>query len=123
MPVWSADGRELFFHSNSNTLNGALMAIPVDESEATLRPGVAEVVLEPGTWLRGGRPPVNYTYDSMTERFLVIKDGTMPNQGSVAPQIITVLNRFEELKERVPVPQRRLVEPSHNRQEHPERRF
>ena len=104
IPLWSADGQALFFRGFSNVSGGALMVAAVDESDSTIRPGVAEVVLEPGSWLRTGRTSVDYDYDSVNERFLIIKDGAVTNEEPVEQQIITVLNWFEELKERVSVP-------------------
>ena len=98
-PVWSRDGRELFY----------------------LGPGGIEVVeVEDGPPFQSGRTeslmPYRYFIEVGTQwdvtadgqRFLVIQHVTMAEGGEpvepARPQINIVLNWFEELKERVPVP-------------------
>jgi dipeptidyl aminopeptidase/acylaminoacyl peptidase len=104
-PVWSADGSELFYVLGGVGAGLPLVAVSV-ETEPTFRVlGEAEVVLEGGTWAQGNRLVVNYDYDSVNQRFLVTRAGPFAgNAATPRPQIITVLNWTEELKERVPVP-------------------
>ena len=98
-PVWSGDGNELFFRRRRD---GATMVVPV-ETGPTLNPGSAQVLIEQNYSRRTGYH-VNYDYDSDGQRFLMIKAGAASDDTRSRPQIITVLNWFEELKERVPVP-------------------
>ena len=94
-PLWSPDGRELFFRSP----NG-LMAVPVLDTEPTFRAGNAESLFEQqyATYLE------RRNYDIAPDgRFLMIREGAATDAGT-AEQLVVVLNWFEELKERVPVP-------------------
>ena len=93
-PLWSPDGRELFFRSP----NG-LMAVPVLDTEPTFRAGNAESLFEQqyATYLE------RRNYDIAPDgRFLMIREGAATDAGT-AEQLVVVLNWFEELKERVPV--------------------
>ena len=98
-PVWSEDGNELFFRRRGD---GATMVVPV-ETGPTLNPGSAQVLIEQN-YLRRPSNIVNYDYDSDGQRFLMIKAGAASDDTPSRPRIITVLNWFEELKERVPAP-------------------
>ena len=94
-PLWSPDGRELFFRSP----NG-LMAVPVLDTEPTFRAGSAESLFEQqyATFIERR----NYDIAADGQRFLMIKE-TAASDGATAQQLVVVLNWFEELKERVPV--------------------
>ncbi len=98
-PIWSPDGRELFFR----TTEGNMMAVEVDAS--------AGFTFQPPRKLFDGQMYMNFedptqrgiqTYDVHPDgdRFLMV---TEP-QKQVSQQIHVVVNWFEELKERVPVP-------------------
>ena len=93
-PLWARDGQELFYRSGD-----AMMAVHI-ETDPTFAAGNPEVVFE-GQYERtlGGR-----TYDISLdgEQFLMMKDveGTLET-----PQIIVVLNWFEELKRLAPAPE------------------
>ena len=98
-PVWSHDGRELFFR----TIEGDMMAVEVDVSVG--------FTFEPPRKLFDGRMYMNFedppqrgiqTYDVHPDgdRFLMV---TEPQEQVVSQQIHIVVNWLEELKERVPV--------------------
>ena len=92
-PVWSRDGRELYFRDGDR-----LMVVEVEAGTA-LTAGRPEVLFEESydvDPLGLGLP----NYDAAPDgRFLMVTGGA----GSRA-QITVVLNWFEELKARVPVP-------------------
>ena len=77
------------------------MAVPV-ESGATFTAGRSQMLFE-GSYPtpKSGRQLYDASADG--ERFLMIKSGT-DDAGAGQPQINIVLNWFEELKQRVPVP-------------------
>ena len=90
-PLWSRDGRELFYRSGD-----ALLAVSI-ETDPTFIAGNAEVVFE----RQYANPQGGRTYDISPdgERFLMIKQ---VESASEASQIIVVQNWFEELKRLVP---------------------
>ena len=101
-PVWASDGDELFFLQGNR-----LMAAPV-ESGGSLPSGSPDVLFEAnyyfgnlgGVGLGGG-----LHHDVAPDgRFLMIKAGSQTDEDAPPPQINVVLNWFEELKARVPVP-------------------
>ena len=91
-PLWSPDGRELFYRRGA-----ALMAVPV-ETDATFAHEAPEVLFE-GDYhdAANGR-----TYDISPDgqRFLMIKED--PGTGENARQMIVVQHWFEELRRLVP---------------------
>ena len=95
-PLWSRDGRELFFRSP----NG-LMAVPVLATEPTFRAGNAELLFEQryATYIERR----NYDIAPDGQRFLMIREGAATD-AATAEQLVVVLNWFQELKERVPIP-------------------
>ena len=97
-PLWSPTGRELFYRSVDGR---QVLAVPVSTG-ATFTAGVPEVLID-GPYLPsvGGARPYDLTQDG--ERFLMAKIDAVGDSGG-APKITVVLNWFEELKERVPVP-------------------
>ena len=92
--MWAPDGRELFYRNGDK-----MMAVEI-EREAEFRIGRPQLIFEgqyaPG---RGFFDRPNYKVTPDGQRFLMIQ----AQQGAGAP-INVVLNWFEELKERVPVP-------------------
>ena len=90
-PVWAPRGQELFYR------NGQAMMVVGIKTEPTFTYGSPEVLFT-GNYLTG---PENQQYDIAPDgqQFLMIKQ----EQTGVS-QINVVLNWFEELKERVPVP-------------------
>ena len=99
-PLWSRDGRELFYQA------GDSMMVVTVEADTEL------VVGRPMLLFRGSyRLPVGYGYpnydiDADGQRFLMIKpgllvEGTEQAVIETSPPINVVLNWFQELKERV----------------------
>ena len=85
-----------------------MMSVSVD-FEPVFTPGIPEVLFE-GNYVRssaGGGTTGGRQYDVSPdgERFLMVKlTGAIENVEDSAAPITVVLNWFEELKERVPVP-------------------
>ena len=107
-PLWSRDGRELFYIVTAGA-GGVpmLMVVTLEEVGTDLtvdarRPLIAWPYRANVGNLRFGR---NYDVSLDGRRFLAIKDEAIAGD-SAAPssQIIVVLNWLEELKERVPLP-------------------
>jgi len=98
-PLWSADGRELFYRNGDE-----VMAVAV-ETEPTFKPGKLEILFS-GTYAPFS-PVQNHPWDISRDgkRFLMMKevasDGTAAAGGP--RKINIVVNWFEELKQRVPV--------------------
>jgi eukaryotic-like serine/threonine-protein kinase len=92
LPVWSADGRELFF-----TNGRQMLAVPI-EYGATLSAGRPEVLFEASISILEGNRPYDVTGDG---RFLMIV-GSETDGSDPPPQIVVVQNWTEELKRLVP---------------------
>ena len=95
VPLWSRDGRELFFSS----LDGRqMLAVPV-QSGSTLVAGRSQVLFETAMGVSvSGRP-----YDVAPDgRFLIIRSAQTEADGGTPPNLILVQNWTEELKRRVP---------------------
>jgi hypothetical protein len=95
VPVWSRDGRELFF----NSLDGRQMLAVQVQSGSTLMAGRPQVLFETAMGVSvSGRP-----YDVAPDgRFLIIRSAQTEADGGTAPNLIVVQNWFQELKQRVP---------------------
>ena len=93
-PVWSPDGRELFYRSDE-----AMMVVLV-ETEPSFALGTPEILFETRGYLRDN----DRTYDIAPDgqRFLMIKRREM---SQVSSQIKVVVNWTEELKRLVPTHQ------------------
>ena len=100
-PVWSPDGRELFYLSQTD-----LMVAQV-ETEPTFSSRTPEPLF---SLLQGmaGSPATGRRFDLAPDgdRFIVLKPGTAEQTSDDEPfnGLVLVLNWFEELKARVPVP-------------------
>ena len=96
-PVWSPDGRELFYRGRG--VGARMMVVPI-ETEPALTLGTATVVFE-GTYYRAGWRAYDLAPDG---RFLMIKPtGAATEDTASAPdQIVVVEGWFEELKRLVP---------------------
>jgi Tol biopolymer transport system component len=105
-PLWSPDGKKLFYCSNDS-----FIAVEV-ETEPVFKIGNS-VVLFDGKYVRSTDANECVLWDIHPDgnRFLMVKPpataATKPSAGESAapapqPKIIVVLNWFEELKERVP---------------------
>jgi serine/threonine protein kinase/Tol biopolymer transport system component len=105
-PLWSPDGRELFYRSGDAT-----MAVEV-EKEPTFKRGNPKTLFQ-GTYFFANImqkiivTPWDISPDG--KKFLMIKPGAStaaaPTAAGPQPKIIVVTNWFEELKQRVPVKQ------------------
>lgn len=95
-PLWSRDGRELFFNSQDGRQTFV-------------------IAVQPGTMLVAGRPQVLFevamlpslagqqSYDITPDgRFIVIRAAEEETKGRTAPSLILVQNWTEELKRLVP---------------------
>ncbi len=98
-PVWSPDGRELFYQVGS-----AMMVVPID-TEPTFRAGNPERLFEGLYVLAGGRPSRRFDIAPDGQRFLMVKPpGAATDDATAAPDLVLVQNWFEELQRLVPTP-------------------
>ena len=95
-PVWSQDGRELFYLRFPN----GLMAMHV-EPGPNLQAGIAETLFDPAAFITS--PSFRHWDVSPDGRRLLMirRTGAATNEGDL--EIVLILNWFEELKARVPV--------------------
>ncbi len=97
-PIWSPDGRELFFR------NGDSIITALVETDPVFKPGKSETLFR-GTYV-GLYGMDTYPWDISRDgkRFLMMKEigAALPAEGGPRPKINIVLNWFEELKQRVP---------------------
>ena len=101
MPRWSPDGRELFYWGPG----GRMMAVQV-EADASLSLGAPSVLFR-GPYYEGDSESIARTFDLSPdgERFLMIKGVDESGTEDASPRRINVVvNWFQELEERVPVP-------------------
>jgi serine/threonine-protein kinase len=98
VPVWSRNGRELFYIDGRNTMT----AVPVHATGATFSQGNATKLFNVRYFTAIGNRSWDVTPDG--QRFLMINDTVAPDrQANATPaSMIVVLNWFEELKQRVP---------------------
>jgi eukaryotic-like serine/threonine-protein kinase len=97
LPLWSREGRELFF---SNLEGRQMLAVPV-QSGTTLVAGRPQVLFE---FAMVAPDAGTRRYDIAPDgRFLMIRSGQAEAGGDTAPQIVVVQNWFEELKRLAPV--------------------
>ena len=94
-PAWSRDGRELFYMKTDATI----VVVPVRGEGEGFRAGTSTTLFKGPSYfnVQAGR-----TYDVTPDgqRFLMIKNAAPTTGGS--PQIVVVLNWFEELKRLAP---------------------
>ena len=99
-PLWSADGRELFYRDS----RGAVVGVTVKVVGNTLEPGAATTLVREG-YYSGGGGTFGRTYDVSADgkRFLMIKEASDSKEADApTPTITVVQNWFEELKRVVP---------------------
>jgi serine/threonine-protein kinase len=92
-PLWSADGRELFFRDYTGT---RMYAVPI-ETAPRLRIGRPQLLFT-GPFFEGRVYGRNYDVTPDGRRFLMVMDA----QPEAVTQIRVVLNWFEELEQLVP---------------------
>jgi eukaryotic-like serine/threonine-protein kinase len=94
-PLWSRDGRELFYRS----FDGSLMSVPVTPG-ATFQAARARQLFSGAGYMGGGSGGSGRMYDVATDgRFLMLKQPPM----RAAPELVVVLNWFEELNRLAPL--------------------
>jgi serine/threonine-protein kinase len=93
-PVWGPN-EELFYRNED-----AMMGVGI-ETKSTFTAGRPAVMFT-GRYTISSRR--NYDTSPDGQQFLMIKDFEQPVEASARTELIIVLNWFEELKERVPVP-------------------
>ncbi|MEE8326649.1 MAG: protein kinase [candidate division NC10 bacterium] len=94
-PTWSGKGDELFYRSGDST---QMMVVPV-ETEPEFQAGTPQVLFE-GQY-RSDQGDAHYDVTPDGQRFLMIKESS-GDSGESPPELIVVLNWFEELKRLVP---------------------
>ena len=93
-PVWSRDGRELFYLAS----DGGLMRVAIPAGD-TLRPGVASRLFR-RTWFTGAGLTAAGAYDVAPDgRFVMIDAGPDPPD---PPRMVVVLDWLDELRRLVP---------------------
>jgi serine/threonine-protein kinase len=94
-PLWSRNGRELFYISGSK-----MMKVDI-QTGAAFSAGTPEMLFQGGFISpQTGR---NYDVTADGKRFLMIKDARPVDSSAPPSQLVVVLNWFEELKRLVPV--------------------
>jgi serine/threonine-protein kinase len=98
-PLWSPDGLELFYVGSEG-----MMAVPI-ETEPTFTQGTVDLLFDLGPYAQPlGRRSRMIAISPEGDRFLMLRGGRGSDAAAAATGIIVVLNWFEELKQRVPVP-------------------
>jgi serine/threonine-protein kinase len=93
-PLWSPDGRELFYRNGDET-----MAVRV-ETEPIFKPGKPTVLFR-GAYFKALGSLTAWDISPDGKRFLIVKEAK-PTAAEVPRKINIVVNWFEELKQRVP---------------------
>jgi serine/threonine-protein kinase len=94
-PVWSRDGKELFYVSSDN----ALMSVPIDARNTWTAGTPLRLQIAPGlVSSQSALAPQGWTYDVSLDgrRFLVLKSAA-PEQPEASVRIVVVLNWMREL--------------------------
>jgi hypothetical protein len=98
-PLWSANGKQLFYLENLPANIGRLVAVDVQTESGFGVVGKPQPIFDAVDRLAGAWPYA--VIDD--ERFLAVVRGDDAGSGSRAQEIRVTLNWFEELKQRVPV--------------------
>jgi serine/threonine-protein kinase len=100
-PLWSRDGREIFYLDQSN----GLMAVPVQTSATTFAAGSPVRVFETASYYVARSNSYDRPYDVSPDgqRFLMIKEDAVSGSNPTSGRIVVVLNWFEELKRLSPI--------------------
>jgi len=96
-PLWSRDGRELFFLG----ADGRLMHVAVQAGPTFTSSAPAPVLERTYVWNAVGLSARTYDVSSDGRRFLMIKDVETPISAN-APGLVAVVNWFEELRKKAP---------------------
>ena len=100
MPLWSPDGRELYYRS----VNGRrVFAVAVD-AESSFIADTPQLLFE-GDYPAGALSEFRtYDLDADGSRFVIVKRDTAQTEAETAPELVLVQNWFEELNALVPIP-------------------
>ena len=96
-PIWSRNGRELFFMTHRESTRVTAVSV---QSGATFSAGKPEMLFE-GRYLGGGTGGRAYDVSADGQRFLMIKDPVTDTSTTSASPLVVVVNWFEELKARM----------------------
>ena len=104
VPVWVRNGQELIF---AVPLGGPFQSLGITTEPTLVRSNPVQLFVRPGTLgpvAQSGRR--NYDVSSDGQRFIMVLSGAADSVAATEQslQINIILNWFEELKERVPVP-------------------
>jgi serine/threonine-protein kinase len=94
-PLWSRNGRELFYREFS----GALMSVPITAG-TSFSPGRPARLLDASGYLGSGAQGSGRTFDVAPDgrKFLMLKQ-----ESGQSPELVVVLNWFEELRRLAPL--------------------
>jgi hypothetical protein len=95
-PVWSRDGKELFYIDT----DGNIIGVRVGEGPTWSASPTLRIPLAANAYFRSRGNTAGRTYDVSLDgkRFLVVKDAGATAKASAAPSIVVVRNWIEELK-------------------------
>jgi len=99
-PLWSRDGRELFYLQSDDSLSWRLMAVSVQTDAPNFVYGSRAALLDWPYLADGQGRPYDVSLDG--QQFLAIKPVVSAEQEESSRQIIITLNWIEELKRLVP---------------------
>jgi serine/threonine-protein kinase len=91
-PIWSRDGKELFYHDEADRM----VAVPVDTSGPTFTWGAAQTLFDIKATTTVPERSSDVSLDG--RRFLFVKEDT----SAQTPEIVVVLDWLEELKAKMP---------------------
>jgi hypothetical protein len=95
-PVWSRDGKELFYIDT----DGNIIGVRVGEGPTWSASPALRIPLAANAYFRSSGSTAGRTYDVSLDgkRFLLVKDAGATAKASAAPSIVVVRNWIEELK-------------------------
>jgi len=96
MPLWSRDGKELFFVASE-----VLMGVRVEAADRSWRNSTPSPVLQGQYFYPTGNNPRSFDIAPDGRRFLMIKQAGA-DTAAAAPGFVVVQNWFEELKRLLP---------------------
>jgi len=104
MPLWSPDGRELFYLRPGEPVQLIAVSVSASTADGRFTFGERKTLFDLDLPYYAIGNPRNYDVSPDGQRFLVIRETGGDAGEEARPEITVVLNWFEELKARVPVP-------------------
>ena len=95
-PVWSADGRELFYSSPEG------MTVVGVDTRSTFVPGAAEVLFDTASYVVDGSGAPIFDVAPDGQEFLLLEPVTSADGAAALSEIVLVQNWFDELRRLVP---------------------